>query len=243
MIGRVLTSLFAALALAAPATAGAHIRVQPEEAAAGTYTVLRVNVPNESPDLTTTRVEVRLPEGFAYALYQPVPGWSARVRTAKAAKSALTGRTTPAHVARVIWTAEDPGAEIQPKQFQDFPIAVQIPEEVGATLTFKALQTYGDGEVVRWVGAPGSQEPAPQVLVTAAEEGSAGASEEASAEGADGGNGDGLAIAALVIAILGLAAAGAALTAFLQARRPTEQSDEESPLATPTEATSEPPAS
>src|SRR6188508_1081593 len=103
MPGRIFTSLLAALALAAPAVAGAHIRVQPAEAEAGAYTVLRVNVPNESAGLTTTRVEVRLPPGFAYALYQPVKGWSVDVKVAKTAKSSLTGQTTPAHVDRVIW--------------------------------------------------------------------------------------------------------------------------------------------
>ena len=64
------------------------------------------------------------------------------------------------------WTADSDKAGIQPGQFQDFPISVQIPGEAGDTLTFKALQTYDDGEVVRWIGAPESEEPAPQVAVT-----------------------------------------------------------------------------
>src|SRR5690349_15271531 len=163
MTRRILISLLAVLALAAPAGAGAHIRVQPEEAAAGTYTVLSVNVPNESADRATTRVEVRFPPGFAYALSQPVEGWSVDVKMTKAARSKLTGQTDPAHVDRVVWTAQNPRAAIPPGQFEDFPIAVQIPGRVGETLTFKALQTYEDGEVVRWVGGPGAQEPAPQV--------------------------------------------------------------------------------
>lgn len=234
MIGRVLTSLFAVLALATPANAVAHIRVQPEEAAAGAYTVLRVNVPNESAALATTRVEVRFPAGFAYALYQPVPGWSGEVKTTKAAKSALTGQRVPERVTRVIWTARDRGAEIQPRQFKDFPVAVQIPGKVGEALTFKALQTYEDGEVVRWVGAPGSQRPAPQVLVIAEEGGDAAASEKASADGADGGDSDGLDIAALVLAILALAAAGGALVALARARRASGETDEGSQMATQT---------
>jgi len=32
-------------------------------------------------------------------------------------------------------------------------------------LTFKALQTYSSGEVVRWIGSPSSETPAPQVAL------------------------------------------------------------------------------
>jgi uncharacterized protein YcnI/catechol 2,3-dioxygenase-like lactoylglutathione lyase family enzyme len=232
MAARILTALFAALALAAPAGAEAHIRVQPEEAAAGAYTVLRVNVPTESADLATTQVEVRFPPGFGYALSQPVAGWSVDVRMTKAAKSTITGQTVPAHVGRVVWTAEEPRAEIPPGQFEDFPIAVQMPGKVGETLTFKAQQTYEDGEVVRWVGGPGTQAPAPQVLVTAAAEGQgAAASEGAPAEGDSGGGSDGLAIAALIVAILALATAAAGA---VRARRANGNDDKGSQMATQT---------
>ena len=33
------------------------------------------------------------------------------------------------------------------------------------TLTFKAVQTYDDGEVARWIGAPDSDTPAPTVTL------------------------------------------------------------------------------
>jgi len=234
MTGRVSTLLLAVFALALPAGAGAHVRVQPEEAAAGAYTVLRVNVPNESADLTTTRVEVRFPPGFTYALSQPVAGWSADVRTTKAAKSGITGQTVPAQVDRVIWTARNRRAEIQPEQFEDFPIAVQMPGKVGETLTFKALQTYEDGGVVRWTGGPSSERPAPQVLVTAPTGEQGAASEGAPVEGDSGGGSDGLAIAALIVAILGLAAAGVALALSMRARRATGKTDEGSQMATQT---------
>ncbi len=237
MPGRVLTSLLAVLALAAPAGAEAHVRVQPEEAAAGAYTVLRVNVPNENVELTTTRVEVRFPPGFAYALSQPVEGWSVDVKMTKAAKSAITGRSTPARVGRVIWTARDRRAEIEPGQFEDFPIAVQIPGGVGDRLAFKALQTYEGGEVVRWVGGPGSQTPAPQVLITAAEGQGAGASGDAPAEDS-GGDSDGLAITALIVAILGLAVGGVALVGLARARRATGKTNEGSQMATQTKVIS-----
>ena len=71
------------------------------------------------------------------------------------------GEEITEQVSRMIWTAESDKDGIRPGQFLDFPISVQIPGEAGDTLTFKALQTYDNGEVVRWIGAPESEEPAP----------------------------------------------------------------------------------
>lgn len=177
-------ALFAALALAAPTGAGAHVTLQPQEAAAGDFTVLDVRVPNERDDAATTKVDVRFPPGFVFASYQPVAGWSVEVKMAK-------------QVSQMTWTAESDRAGIQPGQFVDFPISVQIPGEAGDTLTFKALQTYDDGEVVRWIASPGSEEPAPQVAVTEGSE--------------EHGASKGLGIAALIVGALGLLAGGAAL--------------------------------
>ena len=49
-----------------------------------------------------------------------------------------------------------------------------MPNQAGKALTFKALQTYSSGEVVRWIGPPDAEEPAPQVTLTASEEEAAG---------------------------------------------------------------------
>jgi periplasmic copper chaperone A len=115
-------------------------------------------------------------------------------------------------VTRVTWT----GGEIAPGQFQDFPLSVQIPDKAGATLTLKAIQTYDNGDVVRWIGAPDSQEPAPQVKVTAA-------SNTAPASGVKDDSGDEddsnvLPIIALAVGGLGLVLGGAA---FAGVRRRT----------------------
>ena len=102
-----------------------------------------------------------------------------------------------------------------------------MPDKPDTSLTFKALQTYGDGEVVRWIGAPDADEPAPQVKLTASEGGhdAPAADVEPAAETATGGgdeDGDGaptwLAVLALVVGALGLVAGGSALRA---ARRST----------------------
>ncbi|HEU5063260.1 MAG TPA: YcnI family protein [Solirubrobacterales bacterium] len=206
--------LAVALALAAPVAAAAHVTLQPEEAEAGAYTVFDVHVPNESADKVTTRVEVKFPPGFFFASYRPVAGWTVEVKMAKR-DNPLTARNEKVNpqVARVTWTADDAGAAVQPGQFVDFPVSMQVPPGgAGDTLTFRALQTYEGDEVARWVGAPDSDRPAPQVAVTAGGENqgagshAAAAGSEPSEEASDDSDSasKGLGIAALVIAILAL---------------------------------------
>jgi len=207
-------ALFGVLALMAPASAGAHVTLQPSEAAAGDFTALDVRVPNERDDSGTTKVDVQFPPGFVFASYQPVPGWSVKVQMEKLAKPITShGEKITEQVAQMTWTADGAKDAIGPGQFLDLPISVQIPGEAGDTLTFKALQTYENGEVVRWIGAPDSEEPAPQVAVTAGDEGHAAApveDDEAESDDSDDG-GDGLAIAALIVSVLALLLGGAAL--------------------------------
>lgn len=206
-------ALLAVLALMAPASAGAHVTLQPEEAAAGDFTVLDVRVPNERDDAATTKVDVQFPPGFVFASYQPVAGWSVEVKMEKLAKPISShGEEITEQVSQMTWTAESGKAGIQPGQFQDLPISVQIPGEAGDTLTFKAIQTYDDGEAVRWIGAPESEHPAPQVAVSEGSEGHHGAADsgEESSDDSDSAS-MGLGIAALVVGALGLLAGGAAL--------------------------------
>ena len=223
-----LALLIGVLALAVPPGAGAHVRVQPEEVPAGAFTVLDVNVPNESPDRATTRVEVQFPPGFAYVLYQPVAGWSVDVQTSK-----LTNQ-----VSRVIWRARSGRAAIEPDQFQDFSIGVQVPGRAGETLTFKALQTYEGGEVVRWTGVPNSRAPAPRIVVTDGGEAQAAAVGEDRSEEGSGNDGDGLAIAALIVAIFALLAGGAALVRSLRTTGGIDNANEGSEMSAQTKVIS-----
>src|SRR4029079_11082066 len=76
-------------------------------------------------------------------------------------------------VGEIVWTAADRKAGIQPGEFRDFPLSVVSPGKAGQDVAFKALQTYSNGSVVRWIGAPDADEPAPQVKLTAATTGAA----------------------------------------------------------------------
>ena len=107
---------------------------------------------------------------------------------------------------------------MKPGEFQDFGLSVGVPDKPGTKLTFKALQTYEGGEVVRWIGPPDADEPAPQVtLTTAGAEEEPVAAEPASASTDEGQDDEGaptwLAVVALVLGALGLLAGVSALAA------------------------------
>jgi uncharacterized protein YcnI len=194
-------------ALALPAVAEAHVDVQPSEAASGASVREDLRVPNEQDKANTTKLAVQLPDGFADASYEPVPGWSVKIKKTKLAKPVKNdeGQVITEQVTQITWS----GGKIAPGQFQDFPLSVQIPGKAGTTLTFKAIQTYDNGDVVRWIGSPDSEEPAPQVKVTAAE--SDNGTPAVSVSGGNGDDSNTLAIAALIVGGLGLVAGGAAL--------------------------------
>jgi periplasmic copper chaperone A len=201
--------------LAVPAVAHGHVTVQPDEVPAGGFARLDVRVPNERDDAATEKVEVEMPDGFLFVSTEPVPGWNAEVKNEKLDEPIEDhGEEITEQVKTVTFTATEPNAAIQPGQFRDFGMSVGMPSDAveGDTLTFPALQTYDSSEVVRWIGAPDSEEPAAEVTLTASEE-EAAADEPADEESSDDDDGApmGLAIAALVVGGLGLVAGGASL--------------------------------
>jgi periplasmic copper chaperone A len=199
-------------ALVLPGAAGAHVTVQPSEAPAKGFVVENVRVPSEEANASTTKVAVQFPPGFAEVSYEPVPGWRVTVKKTKLAQPITTdeGDKLTEQVSEIIWS----GGKIAPGQFQDFPVSLQMPDKPGTTLTFKAVQTYDNGKVVRWIGPPNAQEPAPQVKVTAASGDSASATPASSTKSDD--DSDTLVIVALIVGALGLLLGGAA---FLSRRR------------------------
>ena len=197
--------------LAVPALAAGHVALDPQEAPEGGFVVENVRVPNEEDSANTTKVSVQFPDGFAEVSFEPVPGWQVKVKKTKLAQPITTdeGDKLTEQVSKVTWT----GGKIAPGEFQDFPVSVQVPDKSGTTLTFKAIQTYDDGKVVRWIGAPDAEDPAPQVKVTAAETASATPATPAASTSGNSGDDDSktLAIVALIVGALGLLVGGAAL--------------------------------
>ena len=208
-------AVVAALVLA-PAAA-AHVTLQPSEAPAGGFTRLDVRVPNERDNAGTTKVEVQMPPGFLSVSYEPEPGWDGEVTMRQLDEPVEEfGERVTEEVDRITFTAQGEANAIQPGEFRDFGLSLRVPEgRPGSMLTFRSLQTYSNGEVVRWIGPPDSEEPAPQVELTPAEEeeAAAPAAEEPAAPAAteEDDDGNGLAIAALIVGAAGLATGLAAL--------------------------------
>lgn len=144
----------AATIIAGSPVALAHVSVTPGSVVPGERATVLFRVPNERDDAATVRLEVVFPADHPITGATPsaLPGWTATVAKENTVSS-------------IVWT----GGPIQPGTYQEFPVSIAVPAESG-TLTFKALQTYSTGEVVRWIdateeGQPEPEHPAPTVTV------------------------------------------------------------------------------
>ncbi|MEV4438730.1 YcnI family protein [Streptomyces sp. NPDC049577] len=146
------------LLVAGPAFA--HVSVQPGTAEKGGYSTIALKVPNEKDNASTVQLELDLDpkHPLASVMPQPVPGWDVKVEKSKLDKPLeMHGKTITEAVTKVTWS----GGKIDPGQFQQFALSVgQLPTDADE-LVFKALQTYSDNDVVRWIDAskPGGEEP------------------------------------------------------------------------------------
>ncbi|MGZ4451682.1 MAG: YcnI family copper-binding membrane protein [Nocardioides sp.] len=154
-------ALAALIALAGGASA--HVTVNPSTATGGSWSKLTFRVPTESETASTTKVQVYFPAdaGFQSVTVKPHPGWSYSI-----------SRTNDT-VEQITWTPITKAYEIRPGEFDEFDVSVGPLPDSG-TLTFKALQTYSDGSVVRWIDIPASgqtepEHPAPVLTITAAD--------------------------------------------------------------------------
>jgi len=213
------------LTLAGPASA--HVSVRPEGNTAGSHTKFVVRVPNESDTAGTVQVKLELPADtpFPSVRVQPRPGWTAELTRTQFPEPVQVGDSTlDEAVTAITWTA-DPGVRIGPDEFDEFAVAVALPE--AGTYYLPATQTYDDGEVVAWAGVPveGQEEPqrpAPslEVVEAPAEDAVETVADEqpAADEDAAGSDGDstddlarGVGIGGLVVGAAGLGIGAAAL--------------------------------
>jgi uncharacterized protein YcnI len=144
---------------------------------------------------------------FESVSVRPTPGWTVTIDR--------DGDT----VRGITWE----GGEIAPGEFQEFDISVGPVPDVDV-LEFKAVQTYSDGEVVRWIdpvdGEEEPEHPAPTATVVDGEDDGGHGVAASGADGDDGVDGtDPVAFAALLLAGLALIAAVAALV-FARVRQP-----------------------
>jgi uncharacterized protein YcnI len=125
--------------------ASAHVVVYPQSTTSGTYEKFTVRVPTEK-DIPTVKVRLAIPEGVNITRFMPVPGWSYTLE-----------RDATGKIVSVEWTAENGG--LSSTEFGEFAMTGRVADDA-TELVWKAYQTYSDGSVVEWTGAPGSDQPA-----------------------------------------------------------------------------------
>ena len=204
----------AAIVLALAGPASAHVTVNPNTAAQGAYTKVSFRVPTENDTASTSKLEVDLPADtpIASVAVKPLPGWTAVTEKSKLQTPIKDddGAEITEAVSKITWTA-NPSSEIKPGQFQEFDVSLGPLPDKATQVIFKALQTYSDGSVVRWIDLPnadGSEpdHPAPILELTAATAAAPIATVAAASITSDGGSGGALGwdVGALVVAVIAL---------------------------------------
>ena len=166
--------LTAAVVVLIALPASAHVTVHGTDAVSGGDDAEIVfRVPNEEAT-PTTKLEIVLPadKPIAGVYAENKPGWTFTVKSTKLATPIKTddGDITTA-VVDVIWTATAGGIPVG--GYDDFTLAAgHLPDT--ESITFKALQTYKNGDVVRWIETDQEAEhPAPVLELGTASEPSA----------------------------------------------------------------------
>lgn len=148
MIRRALLAAVAAT-LVAVAPASAHVQVRPALAAPGDPVLFQVIVPNER-DSHTVEVTLQIPKDVIPFSFQEPDGWT------RENKEGSDGS-----LEQVTWKGE-----LAEDGFATFSFLASTPEQEG-DITWKAIQTYDDGSVSRWIGAPDSDNPAAVTKISA----------------------------------------------------------------------------
>ncbi len=229
-------ALVAAVSLLLPTAAQAHISLHPNSIPAGAFATLGVRVPGEQEGAHVTKVDVLFPQGFTGVDYENVPGWSTRIIEARLASPIKEdGETIDTEVSQIVWTWTGPLGKVDNGQFINFPLSLAIPADAtGKALEFRTVQSYSNGQVIHWISPSLTAEhPSPRINVTAKggviqdvagdEAGpaagqtgagqSAPATTPAAVKSTSAGASKALALAALILGVLGLTAGLAALTA------------------------------
>jgi uncharacterized protein YcnI len=154
-------------------TAAAHVVTVPGSATQGSVADVSFQVPDEEDTATTTKVDVVFPANHPIASVdvKALPGWHVTVAHTRLATPLPSddGPVTEA-VSRITWS----GGSITPGTFEDFTVSLETLPTNTDLLVFKAIQTYSNGDIVRWIdtSTPGGAEPdhpAPTLQLTPAD--------------------------------------------------------------------------
>jgi periplasmic copper chaperone A len=164
----------AVCALAAPAWA--HVTVDPSSAPRGGTVKLSFLAPNEEQSAKMTELRISMPTPpetpIPTVSVEAKPGWTVQVTTLKLAKPLVTDDGTVNDVvSQIDWKAKTGPDAIAPQQFGEFTIDADGLPDTGTQVVFKAIQTYSNGDIVRWIdpvtpGGPEADHPTPILELT-----------------------------------------------------------------------------
>jgi periplasmic copper chaperone A len=127
----------------------AHVSVQSDGAEHG-FAELAFRVPTESDTASTVKVQVAFPADapLTEVAVLPHPGWTYQVSRNGA-------------VSQIEWTASGSDTAIKPGEYEVFRVSAG-PLPATGSLVFKVIQTYDDGQAVRWIDVPAAGGPEPE---------------------------------------------------------------------------------
>ena len=205
----------------------AHVTVSSPRATQGGFGVLTFRMPNETDNANANELKVQLPadQPLASVSVKPEPGWAYTVTRAKLPQPITDddGNQVTDYVSVIDWKATAGG--IKPGEYNEFQLSVG-PLPKADSMTFKALQTYSNGQTVSWIDEPAAgstvepDHPAPTLKLAAA--GTPAASNTAApppAAAGDDGASKGSVTGAYVVGGIGLVAGLAALALAVTGRR------------------------
>jgi uncharacterized protein YcnI len=151
------------------AVGSAHVEPTVESAPAGSFILLGFQVPHGCDGSPTKSLSVAMPAGVVYAKPQPKAGWKLTTTKGKLPEAGTVfGSKVTTGVLSVTWS----GGTLKDDQYDVFSVYLQIPNKVGKTIYFPAVQRCAKG-VTRWIeiqqkGQAEPEHPAPAVKITKA---------------------------------------------------------------------------
>jgi uncharacterized protein YcnI len=131
--------------------AQAHVTLESKTAPVGSFYKAVLRVPHGCAGSPTTKLRVRVPDGFLDAKPQPKAGWTLATTTGNYDKAySLYGRPVKSGVREIVWTGELPDAFYDEFVFVGY-LAKDLP--VGNVLAIPVVQECARG-VTRWIDTP-----------------------------------------------------------------------------------------
>jgi uncharacterized protein len=144
--------------------------MHPNTIPAGAFVTLDVRVPGEQEGAYAYEIDMLIPPGFTKIDTQDVPGWSVREILTKPAQPIQTDEgPVDEEVSQILWTGDRSKlGRLENGTFIQFPLSIAMPSNIaGRSLAFKTIQYYSNGKIVRWIGPPSDEFPAPTLNITA----------------------------------------------------------------------------